>query len=111
MPHITHVNDNLHSSFSNAELYINNHQSYNLNELYAHKSHISNSFKSTLSDYQGVLHCEGYNLYENPLCTRRMNLYSRHDGLMLYGKLGINFLTTSELLYPNKKVRIRLIRA
>ena len=30
---------------------------------------------------------------------------------MLYGKLGIDFLTTSELLYPNMKVRIRLIRA
>ena len=30
---------------------------------------------------------------------------------MLYGKLGIDFLTTSELLYPNMKVRTRLIRA
>ena len=30
---------------------------------------------------------------------------------MLYGKLSIDFLTTMELLYPNKKVRIRLIRA
>ena len=30
---------------------------------------------------------------------------------MLYGKLGIDLFTTSELLYPNKKLRIRLIRA
>ena len=30
---------------------------------------------------------------------------------MLYGKLGIDFLTTSELLYPTMKVWIRLIRA
>ena len=30
---------------------------------------------------------------------------------MLYGKLGIDFLATSELLYPNMKKRIRLIRA
>ena len=29
---------------------------------------------------------------------------------MLDGKLGIDFFTTSELLYPNMKVRIRLIR-
>ena len=29
---------------------------------------------------------------------------------MLYSKLGIDFLTTSELAYPNMKVRIRLIR-
>ena len=39
-----------------------------------------------------------------------MKLYNRPDGFMLYGKLGIGFLTTSELLYPNMKVRIRLIR-
>ena len=50
VPHITHVNNILHSIFSNAELYINNHQIYNTNGLYAHKSHISNNFKSTLSD-------------------------------------------------------------
>ena len=38
-------------------------------------------------------------------------LYSRTDGFMLYGRLGIAYLTTLELLYPNMKVRIRLIRA
>ena len=118
VPHITHVNIILHSIFSNAELYINNHQIYNSNGLYAHKSHISNSFKSTLSDYKGVLHCKGYdfeddpeNLVEGPSFTRRMKMYCRLDGFMLYGKLGIDFLTTSELLYPNMKVEIRQIRA
>ena len=30
---------------------------------------------------------------------------------MLYGKLGIDFVSTSELLYPNMKIRLRLIRA
>ena len=117
MPHIAHVNIVLHSIFSNAELYNNNHQIYNSNELYAHKSHFSNNFKRTLSDNKGVLHCEGYdseedteNLVEGPFFTRRMKLYSRPDGFMLYGKLGIDFLTTSELLYLNIKVRIRLIR-
>ena len=30
---------------------------------------------------------------------------------MLYGKLGVDFFTTSELLYPNMEVRLRLIRA
>ena len=40
-----------------------------------------------------------------------MKLYSKPDGFMLYAKLGIDFLTTSELLYLNMKVRIRLIRA
>ena len=115
MPQITHVNKILHSIFSNAELYINNHQIHNPNGLYAHKSHISNIFKSTLSDYKGVLHCEGYNYEEDPenrlegpFFTRRRKLY-RPDGFIIYGKLGIDFLTTSELLYPNMKVRIRLI--
>ena len=40
-----------------------------------------------------------------------MKLYSRLDGFMLYGKLGIDFLTSSELLYPTMKVQIRLFRA
>ncbi len=118
MPHITHVNNILHSIFSDAELYINNHQIYNSNGLYAHKSHISDIFRSLLSDYKRVLHCEGYDYEEDPenvvvgpFFTRRRKLYSRPDGFMLYGKLGIDFLTTSELLYPNVKVRIRLIRA
>ena len=39
-PHITHVNNILHSIFSNAELWIKNHQIYNSNGLHAHKSHI-----------------------------------------------------------------------
>ena len=111
VPHRIHVNNILHSIFSNPELYIDNHQIYKSNGLYAQKSHISNNFKSTLSDYKGVLHCEGYdydvdpeNLVEGPFFTRRMKLYSRPDGFMLYGKLGIDFLTTSKLLYPNMKV-------
>ena len=118
VPHIAHVNNILHSLFSNAELYINNHQIYDSDGLYAHKSHISNNFKSTLSDYKGVSHCEGFdyeedpeNLVEGPFFTRSMKLYSRLDGFMLYGKLGIDFVTTSELFYPNMKVRIRIIRA
>ena len=118
VPHITHVNNILHSIFSNAELYINNHQIYNLNRLYAHNSHISIKFKSTFTDYKGVLRCERYDyeedpeiFLEGPFFTRRMKLYSRLDGFMFYGELGIDLLTTSVLLYPNLKVRIRLIRA
>ena len=92
--HITHVNDVLHCIFSNAELYLNNHQIYNSNGLYAHKSHISINFKSTLSDYKEVSHYEGYdyeedpeNLPEGPFFTRRKKLYSRPDVFMLYGEL------------------------
>ena len=38
-------------------------------------------------------------------------MLSRTDGFMLYGKLGVDFFSTSELLYPNMKVRLRLIGA
>ena len=32
----------------------------------------------------------------------------RPVGLMLFGKLGVDFFPTSELLYPNMKIRLRL---
>ena len=57
---VTYVNNIMHSIFSNVEVYINNQQIYNSNGLYAHKSYISNNFKAAMSEYQGVLHCEGY---------------------------------------------------
>ena len=46
-----------------------------------------------------------------PFFTRRMKLLSRPDGFILYGKVEIDFFSTSELLYPNMKIRLRLIRA
>ena len=66
------------------------------------------------------MHCEGYDYEQdpediaNPLPDpffTRMKLLSRSDGSMLYGKLGIDFFSTSELLYRNMKIRLRLIRA
>ena len=67
------------------------------------------------------MHCEVYdyeqdpedisNPLPDPFFTRRMKLLSRPDGFMLYGNLGIDFFSTSELLYPNMKIRLRLIRA
>ena len=46
-----------------------------------------------------------------PFFTKRMKMLSRPDGFKLYGKLGVEFFSTSELLYPNMKNRLRLIRA
>ena len=122
VPLVTHVNNILHSLFSIVEVYINNQQIYNTNGLYAHKSYNSNNFKGAISEYKGVLHCEGYDYEEfpdeimeaplsEPFFTRRMKMLSRPDGFMLYGKLGVDFFSTSESLYPNLKVRLRLIRA
>ena len=103
---VNHVNNILHSIFSNVAVYNNNHQICNSNGLYAHKSHISNNFNGAISEYTGVLHREGYDFEEfpdevleaplsEPFFTRRMKMLSRPDGLMLYGILG---LTLSPLL-------------
>ena len=39
--------------FFNMEVFLNNQQSYNSNELYAHKSYISNNFEGAISEYKG----------------------------------------------------------
>ena len=67
------------------------------------------------------MHCEGYdfeldpeditNPLPDPFFPKRMKLLSRPDGFKLYGKVGIDFFSTSELLCPNTKIRLRLIRA
>ena len=62
----TYVNNIMHSIFSNVEVYINNQEIYKSNELYAHKSYISNKFKAAISEYKGVLHCEGYDYEQDP---------------------------------------------
>ena len=119
---VTHVNNILHSFFSIVEAYINNQQIHNSNGLYSHKSYISNNFKRAISEYKGVLHCEGYEYEEfpdeiteaplsEPFFTRRMKMLSRPDGFMLCGILGVDFFSTSEMLYPKMKNRLRLIRA
>ena len=122
VPLVTHQNNILNSFLSNVEVYINNQQIYNSNGLYAHKSYISNIFKGATSEYEGILHCEGYDYEEYPddfmeaplsetFFTRTMKMLSRPDGFMLYGKLGVEFFSTSELLFLNMKIRLRLIRA
>ena len=118
---VTYVNNIMHSIFSNVEVYINNQQIYNSNRLYAHKNCISNNFKGAITEYKGVLHCEGYdyeqdneditNPLPHPFFTSRMKLLSRPDGFMLYSNLGIGFFSTSGLLYPNMNIRLSLIGA
>ena len=103
-------------------MYINNQQLLNSNGLYAHKSYISNNFEGAISDSKGVLHCEGYDYEEfpdenldaplsQPFFKKGKKMLSRPDGFMLYGELGVDFFSTSEMLYPNMKNRLRLIRS
>ena len=120
---VTPVNNILHSIFSNVEVYINKQQTYSSNGFYAHKSYISNLFKAAISEYKGFLHCEGGYDYEEfpdeimeaPLSesffARKTKMVRRPDGFMLYGKLRVDFFSTSELFYPNMKIRLRLNRA
>ena len=96
---------------------------YNSNGLYEDKSYFSNNFKGAISECNVVLHCVVYDyeefsgvIMEAPLVklflfTRRLKMLSRRNSFMLYGKLGVDFWSTSELLYPIMKVRLRLIRA
>ena len=49
--------------------------------------------------------------YSSAFFRGRMRLLSRPDGFMLFGKMAVYFFSTSELLYPNQKIRLRLIRA
>ena len=122
VPLVTHANNILHSVLSNVDVYINNQEIYNSNGLYAHKSYISNNLKGAIAECKGVLHCERYDYEEfldeimeaplsKPFFTRRMKMLSRPNDFMLYGKLGVDFFSTFELLYPNMEVRLRLIRA
>ena len=81
VPLVTHVNNILQSIFSNVEVYINNQQNYNSNGLYAHKSYNSNNFKGAISEYNGVLHCEGYDYEESPdeMMEAPLNLFSQGE--------------------------------
>ena len=40
-----------------------------------------------------------------------MKLLTVREGFIMYGKLGVDFFSTFELLYPNIKIRLRVIRA
>ena len=43
--------------------------------------------------------------------TKRVKMLRRPGGLVMYEKMGVEFISTSELLKPNMKLRLRLIRA
>ena len=50
VPLVTHVNNILHSIFSNDEVYINNQQNYISDALYLHKSYISDHIKAAICE-------------------------------------------------------------
>ena len=101
---------------------INNQYILTSNDLYAQKSHFSDNFRGPSLNKMGILGCEGYEYEEFPdevveapssehFFTRRLKILGRPDGFFLYGKLGVEFISFLELLYPNTKITLQLIRA
>ena len=60
LKYLTHVNNILHSLFSNCEVYLNNQQLYKWNGLYGHRALISNEFNASTRNNASILAC--YNL-------------------------------------------------
>ena len=68
------------------------------------------------------MQCEGYDYEEFPdeimevtltetFFTRSTKMLSRSDGLMLHFNLGVDFFSTSDILYPNVKADLLLARS
>ena len=64
--YLTHVNNILHSLFSNCEVCLNNQQMYNSNGLYGHKALISNEFNASTRNNEGILAFHGYEFEKEP---------------------------------------------
>ena len=91
-------------------MYINNHQVYNPSGLYAFRFYTSNNLKGAISEHKKIFHCEAFDYEEFPdefieapfsesFCTRGMKKFSISDGFMLYGKLRVDFFSTTALQY------------
>ena len=115
--YLTHVNNILHSLFSNCEVYLNNQQVYNSNGLYGHNALISNEFNASTRKNEGILACHGYEFEKEPSDYEKSPFIDREEELLLkngstyYGKLAIDLFQCEKLLLPNTKVRLKLIRA
>ena len=90
--------------------------------MFAQKSYNSMLFNGALFEYKGVLHCKVYSFEEGPdetiagslakpFSTGRMERPGKPNGFMLYGKLRVDCFSTSEMLFPNMKLKLRLTRA
>ena len=114
---ITHVNNILHSLFSNCEVYLNKQKVYNSNGLYGHKALISNEFNASTRNNEGILACHGYEFEKEPSDYEKNRFIDREEELLLengsiyYGNLAIDLFQCEKLLLPNTKFRLKLIRA
>ena len=95
-------------------------QKYNSNGLCAHKFYLSKNLREpapktkdfcsvkcmTLKNFLMILR----DTSSDPPPMSRMEQFIRPDGLKLFGELEVDFASTSELLYPVMKVKLRRIR-
>ena len=115
---VTYVNNIMHSIFPKVEVYINNERiTIPMDSKHTSLTPRANSRQPSLNTRDFcILKAMTMNRILRILLTpylspfsRRMKLLSGPDGFMLYGKL--RFFSTSELLYPNRKIILHLIRA
>ena len=113
--YLIHVNNLLHSLFSNCEVYLNNQQVYNSNGLCGHKALISNEYNTSTRNNEGILACHGYEFEKEPCEFEMSPFIDREEELLLkngatyYKNLAIDFFQCEKLLLPNTKVRLKLI--
>ena len=94
--YLTHVNNILHSLFSNCEVYLNNQQVYNSNGLYGHTALISNEFNASTRNNKGILAFHGYEFEKEPSVYGKSPFIDREEELLLKngstycGKLAID---------------------
>ena len=120
-PPNTHVNNIFYSVFSNVEVYSNNQQNYVSDGLYAKVvffrtiSRGSSLNTKVFCNAVVLLWRTSRGIHESAFVwtffTRILKILSKPVGFILYNKLGVDFVSTSELLCPNLKTMIRLIRA
>ena len=79
----THVNNLLHSLFSNCEVYLNNQQVYNSNGIRGHKALISNKFNASSRKNDGIMACNGFEFEKEPSDFEKSPFIDREEELLL----------------------------
>ena len=111
--YLTHVNNILHSLFSNCEVYLNNQQVYNSNGLYGHKALISNEVNASTRNNEGIMACHGHEFEKEPSNYEKSTFIDREEepllkkGSTYYGTLAIDLFQCEKLLLTNTKVRLK----
>ncbi len=114
---VTHVNNLMHSLFSDVTLELNGTQVYTSNGLYAHKAFVSNEYSHNSSFKTSVLGCQGYilddypELLDTPQNQTRQAIIKTGTRQIFFGKLCLDAFTCDKLLIPGVNVRIRLTKS